>query len=203
MAPPLSAVVGLLAGALGSGAVVLGVGVAGVALGPTASGPVGSTGPAGAATAGLGWAAGSPSGAAAVGPGLLAQAEGAAQTCPDLDWALLAAAVLVDGSLAAQLPAVATELCTLAPARRAGALAGLLPGPTQGEVALVLAVALGADPALGSAAAVAITFAAANLGAPYRWGGTGPGGFDCSGLTQAAYRAAGVSLPRVAQDQFD
>ena len=35
------------------------------------------------------------------------------------------------------------------------------------------------------------------------WGGTGPGGYDCSGLVQAAYRAAGVALPRVAQDQFD
>jgi cell wall-associated NlpC family hydrolase len=36
------------------------------------------------------------------------------------------------------------------------------------------------------------------------WGGETAGvGFDCSGLTQAAYRVAGVTLPRVAQDQFD
>jgi cell wall-associated NlpC family hydrolase len=45
--------------------------------------------------------------------------------------------------------------------------------------------------------------ALAFLGVPYVWGGESSGGFDCSGLVQAAYREAGVSLPRVAQDQYD
>jgi cell wall-associated NlpC family hydrolase len=52
-------------------------------------------------------------------------------------------------------------------------------------------------------AATAVAWALSQLGTPYRWGGTGIGGFDCSGLVQAAFGAAGVQLPRVAQDQFD
>lgn len=44
-------------------------------------------------------------------------------------------------------------------------------------------------------AAVAIEAATAQLGKPYRWAGTGPNGFDCSGLVQFAYRQAGIELP--------
>lgn len=34
------------------------------------------------------------------------------------------------------------------------------------------------------------------------WGGTGPNGYDCSGLTQGAWRSAGVSLNRTSRDQY-
>jgi len=58
----------------------------------------------------------------------------------------------------------------------------------------------------GSAAARAIEFALAQRGLPYVWGGDGPNngdaGFDCSGLTTAAYAYAGVTLPRTAHTQF-
>ncbi|HEX6233016.1 MAG TPA: NlpC/P60 family protein [Jiangellaceae bacterium] len=49
---------------------------------------------------------------------------------------------------------------------------------------------------------VALDFALAQLGDPYVWGGTGPDGWDCSGLTQAAWAAAGVSLPRSSYQQI-
>lgn len=52
-------------------------------------------------------------------------------------------------------------------------------------------------------ALVAVAFACAQLGKPYMWGGNGNPGFDCSGLTHAAYAAARVQLPRTAQTQYN
>ncbi|MET9432846.1 NlpC/P60 family protein [Streptomyces sp. NPDC006551] len=52
-------------------------------------------------------------------------------------------------------------------------------------------------------AAQAISFARGQLGKPYVWGATGPSAYDCSGLTQAAWRAAGVALPRTTYTQIN
>ncbi|UXY32645.1 C40 family peptidase [Streptomyces sp. HUAS TT20] len=56
-------------------------------------------------------------------------------------------------------------------------------------------------------AAAAIYYAQKKLGTPYLWGGDGTadqgGRFDCSGLTKAAYESVGVTLPRVANDQYN
>lgn len=39
------------------------------------------------------------------------------------------------------------------------------------------------------------------LGDPYRWGGTGPNAFDCSGLLQYSFRKAGIKIPRTSAAQ--
>jgi peptidoglycan DL-endopeptidase CwlO len=49
--------------------------------------------------------------------------------------------------------------------------------------------------------AIAVRAALSQLGKPYIWGGVGPDGFDCSGLTMTSWAAAGVAIPRTAHEQ--
>ncbi|WP_374775443.1 NlpC/P60 family protein [Streptomyces sp. NBC_01310] len=76
-----------------------------------------------------------------------------------------------------------------------GAAAGAAPAAPKGSAPPA--------PADGSRAARAVAFAYGAIGKPYVWGATGPASFDCSGLTQAAWRSAGVSLPRTTYTQIN
>jgi peptidoglycan DL-endopeptidase CwlO len=58
------------------------------------------------------------------------------------------------------------------------------------------------EPAQGTGVAAAVAAARAQIGKPYRSAGKGPGGFDCSGLTAYAFRAAGVSLGSSSYAQY-
>ncbi|MEU1685812.1 C40 family peptidase [Micromonospora sp. NPDC005707] len=61
----------------------------------------------------------------------------------------------------------------------------------------------GSAPAISGSAGVAVRYAYGAIGKPYGYGDDGPGSYDCSGLTLAAWRAAGKSLPHNAAMQWD
>ncbi|MDQ7907828.1 NlpC/P60 family protein [Phytohabitans sp. ZYX-F-186] len=61
----------------------------------------------------------------------------------------------------------------------------------------------GSIPSISGKAGVAVRFAYNAIGTPYVWAAEGPDGYDCSGLTLAAWRAAGKTLPHNAAMQWD
>ena len=85
-------------------------------------------------------------------------------------------------------------------------MSGVAPSVRRLSAALLLAVVAGcastsnvpvADPASADRAA---GYALKMVGKPYKYGGSGPAGFDCSGLVQYSYKQAGVKLPRETGD---
>jgi cell wall-associated NlpC family hydrolase len=84
-------------------------------------------------------------------------------------------------------------------------LAGYAQTWLSGHLRWVSTTYLASTPArgnTGSTGEIALVFARGQLGKPYRFGATGPDRYDCSGLVQAAWRAAGVALPRTSQQQY-
>jgi cell wall-associated NlpC family hydrolase len=70
------------------------------------------------------------------------------------------------------------------------------------QAGIGLPVLGGAEAPPSAVAARAVAAARTRLGAPYVWGATGPASFDCSGLTQWAYRQAGLVIPRTSRQQY-
>jgi hypothetical protein len=75
----------------------------------------------------------------------------------------------------------------------AGAVDGIDPGMPVGSLPPVPS---------GGGAAAAVRYAYAQIGKPYRFGASGPGSFDCSGLTMMAWRQGGIALPHSAAGQY-
>jgi cell wall-associated NlpC family hydrolase len=83
----------------------------------------------------------------------------------------------------------------------AGAGVALSPLPAQAAAPVTASVAAAPVAAATPAAQVAVDTALAQQGDPYVWAGAGPDSYDCSGLTQYAYAAAGVELPHSSRMQ--
>lgn len=106
----------------------------------------------------------------------------------------------------AKLAAAQALLSHLTAAQRAAFAADDGPTAPAGSAAASRDTArppLAAPAAPSPRAARAVAFAYRALGRPYVWGATGPGAYDCSGLTQAAWKSAGVSLPRTTYTQIN
>ena len=94
-----------------------------------------------------------------------------------------AQAARLQAQLMARLAASRANNQATTPGPPTGTSPSPLPGPSDG-------------------ASAAVEEARRQLGKPYQYGGSGPNGFDCSGLTAWAWRAGGRSLPHSASSQY-
>ncbi|MYV40395.1 NlpC/P60 family protein [Streptomyces sp. SID1328] len=83
---------------------------------------------------------------------------------------------------------------------RAGTASALTLAAVGGSI---MVPGLATDASAATTASKALKVAASKKGAPYRYGATGPGRFDCSGLTLYSFKKAGKKLPRTAAQQYN
>ncbi|WP_457965333.1 C40 family peptidase [Arthrobacter sp. D1-29] len=116
-----------------------------------------------------------------------------------------AAPALAAPAPAAPAPAVPGPAAPVPAAPPPAAPAPAVPAPAvPAAPAPVVPAPVAPAPSPGGSNETAISVAMTKVGAPYfyQWGGTGPYGFDCSGLVQTAFSAAGKYLPRTAAQQY-
>lgn len=124
-----------------------------------------------------------------------------AQQAPAANTAIVAATASVSATAPVTVPVAPPAIDASLPlSDRAILFAGDLRRMVGGS-ALPAAPSTTTAPALGSRIQTVLQRALALLGTPYRWGGTGTDGFDCSGLVGYVFRnALGIELPRVSRD---
>jgi cell wall-associated NlpC family hydrolase len=84
---------------------------------------------------------------------------------------------------------LALQACSIDPYQPVSPQPMEIPGPGAAET----------QPSVGSEIVIR---AISLLGAPYKWGGSGPKAFDCSGLVQFVHNELGISVPRTAEEQY-
>jgi len=98
------------------------------------------------------------------------------------------------------------SLCVLllgaSPTVAAPPTVGIVANPARFPGSIPLAIDENRPPTKPSLGARAVRIAAEQLGAPYRYAGMSPSGFDCSGLVAYVYGKLGVDLPHNAAAQY-
>ncbi len=110
------------------------------------------------------------------------------------------------GSTAAAIPAIGSGPAICAGGGGAipgggGTVAGKIVGPTGNSIAGTTTIPPGFVISGSAKGYLAVKYALAQLGKPYVFAAAGPNAFDCSGLTMAAWAAAGVALPHLSYEQ--
>ncbi len=103
---------------------------------------------------------------------------------------------------AAQLAATTAFNAKVAAAQKAQAASQTGVGGGAGSGSGVSSVPTAPPPPVPAGVGGAIQAAESQIGTPYVWGGSSPGGFDCSGLVMWSFAQAGISLPRTSGAQY-